>query len=90
MNCFGFTPKYFEISESLFEEFLEKNCKEPKAEFFIPLVVNHVIVNKLAALKVLKSNARWFGVTYKEDKAYVTSEIQKLKDKSVYPTYLWK
>jgi NDP-sugar pyrophosphorylase family protein len=89
MNFFGFTPKYFEISASMFEAFLEKNYKEPKAEFFIPLVVNNVIVDKTASMEVLKSNARWFGVTYKEDKPYVTSEIQKLKDSGVYPTNLW-
>lgn len=89
MNFFGFTPKYFELSESLFEEFLAKNYKDPKAEFFIPLVINHIIVNKMATMEVLKSDARWFGVTYKQDKEYVTSEIQKLKDNGVYPTNLW-
>lgn len=89
MNFFGFTPKYFVLSESLFEEFLAKNYKEPKAEFFIPLAINHIIVNKLATMEVLKSNARWFGVTYKQDKGYVTSEIQKLKDNGVYPINLW-
>jgi hypothetical protein len=40
-------------------------------------------------MQVLKSDARWFGVTYKEDKGYVTSEIQKLKDTEVYPKKLW-
>jgi NDP-sugar pyrophosphorylase family protein len=89
MNFFGFTPKYFDISGSMFEAFLENNYKEPKAEFFIPLVVNSVIVDKTATMEVLKSNARWFGVTYKEDKPYVTSEIQKLKDAGIYPKYLW-
>jgi len=89
MNFFGFTPKYFDISASMFEAFLENNYKEPKAEFFIPLVVNSVIVDKTATMEVLKSNARWFGVTYKEDKPYVTSEIQKLKDSGVYPKHLW-
>lgn len=89
MNFFGFTPKYFELSEFLFEEFLKKNYKESKAEFFIPLVINHIIVNKMATMKVLKSDARWFGVTYKQDKEYVTSEIKKLKDSGVYPINLW-
>jgi NDP-sugar pyrophosphorylase family protein len=89
MNFFGFTPKYFELSASMFEDFLEKNHKEPKAEFFIPLVVNDSIVNKTATMEVLKSNARWFGVTYKQDKPYVTSEIQKLKDNGLYPENLW-
>ena len=89
MNFFGFTPKYFEISSSMFETFLEDNYKEMKAEFFVPLVVNNVIVDKTATMEVLKSNARWFGVTYKEDKPYVTSEIQKLKDSGIYPKFLW-
>ena len=89
MNFFGFTPKYFEITASLFEEFLEENYKEPKAEFFIPLAVNYLITNNIATMEVLKSDARWFGVTYKEDKEYVTSEIKKLKDNGVYPSNLW-
>lgn len=89
MNFFGFTPKYFELSETLFENFLKENYKEPKAEFFIPLVVNHLIVNNIATMEVLKSNARWFGVTYKQDKEYVTSEIQKQKDSGIYPENLW-
>ncbi len=89
MNFFGFTPTYFDISSSLFEEFLGVNYKDPKAEFFIPLVVNHVIVNMLATMEVLTSNARWFGVTYKQDKAYVTSEIGKLKNLGVYPEKMW-
>ena len=89
MNFFGFTPKYFEVSESLFEDFLEKNYKDPKAEFFIPLAINHVIVTNIATMEVLKSDARWFGVTYKQDKEYVTSEIQKLKEANIYPINLW-
>lgn len=89
MNFFGFTPKFFGLSVSLFEEFLEKNYQEPKAEFFIPLAINHLIVNNISTMEVLKSNARWFGVTYKQDKEYVTSEIQKLKERNVYPTNLW-
>jgi UTP-glucose-1-phosphate uridylyltransferase len=89
MNFFGFTPKYFDVSSSMFEEFLKQNYKEAKAEFFIPSVVNTCILNKTATMKVLKSNARWFGVTYKEDKDFVTSEIQKLKKSGVYPIHLW-
>ena len=89
MNFFGFTPKYFHLSSSMFEEFLKQNYKEAKAEFFIPSVVNTCILNKTATMKVLKSNASWFGVTYKEDKDFVTSEIQKLKKSGVYPIHLW-
>jgi NDP-sugar pyrophosphorylase family protein len=90
MNFFGFTPKYFDLSSALFEEFLENNYQELKTEFYIPSVVNHLIVNGLGTMEVLKSDAKWFGVTYKEDKEYVTSEIQKLKDNGTYPKFLWK
>ena len=90
MNFFGFTPKYFELSENLFVEFLRKHATDLKSEFFIPLVVNHVIVENIGSMEVLKSDARWFGVTYKEDKEYVTGEIQKLKEAGVYPDFLWK
>ncbi|HKJ06870.1 MAG TPA: hypothetical protein VJ970_05335, partial [Flavobacteriaceae bacterium] len=90
MNFFGFTPTYFNLTEDLFEAFLEENYQEPKAEFFIPLAVNHIIVNNIGSMEVLKSNARWFGVTYKEDKEYVKSQIQKQKDSGVYPKQLWK
>ncbi len=89
MNFFGFTPKYFDLSESLFYEFLEKNYQDPKVEFFIPSAINHLIVDKIATMEVLKSDALWFGVTYKQDKEYVASEIQKLKDNGVYPLNLW-
>ena len=51
MNFFGFTPRYFDISSELFEDFLEENYKDPKAEFFIPLVVNELITNRKAKMK---------------------------------------
>lgn len=89
MNFFGFTPKYFEITEPLFEDFLAENYKDPTKEFFIPLAINHVIVNDIATMEILNSDARWFGVTYKQDKEYVTSEIKKLKEARIYPKNLW-
>ncbi|MBR2051166.1 MAG: nucleotidyltransferase, partial [Bacteroidales bacterium] len=61
-----------------------------KAEFFIPLMVNKLINNGNAKLRVLSSDAVWFGVTYKEDKPDVVAKIQNLVDKGVYPNVLWK
>jgi hypothetical protein len=89
MNFFGFTPKYFEITAPLFEKFLEEYYQNPTKEFFIPLAINQVIVNGIATMEVLKSDARWFGVTYRQDKEYVTSEIKKLKVAKIYPEKLW-
>ncbi len=89
MNFWGFTPRCFDYAETLFKTFLEENKDNLKAEYFIPLIVNGYLKNKTATVKVLTSGARWFGVTYKEDKAFVQKEIQALKQKGVYPTHLW-
>lgn len=89
MNFFGFTPKCFEFGSQLFEEFLETNKENIKAEFYIPNIVNEILKSSLASFKVLKSDAKWFGVTYKEDKEIVRIAIEKLKNKNVYPSKLW-
>ena len=89
MNFWGFTPRCFEYTEALFESFLEENKDNLKAEYFIPLIVNGYLENGTATVKVLTSDARWFGVTYKEDKESVQNEIQKLKNKGIYPNQLW-
>lgn len=89
MNFWGFTPKCFEFGNALFENFLEKNKNNLKAEFFITTVVNEILKSANASVKVLKSNAKWFGVTYKEDKEIVQKEIEQLKQKQIYPSKLW-
>lgn len=89
MNFWGFTPRCFEYTESLFETFLEENKDNLKAEYFIPLIVNGYLENGTGSVKVLTSDAKWFGVTYKEDKQSVEKEIQQLKKQGIYPTHLW-
>jgi len=89
MNFWGFTPRCFEYTESLFETFLEAERGNLKAEYFIPLIVNGYLENKTATVKVLTSEAKWFGVTYKEDKESVENEIRSLKEKGIYPAQLW-
>jgi dTDP-glucose pyrophosphorylase len=89
MNFWGFTPRCFEYTEALFETFLEENQGDLKAEYFIPSIVNGYLENGTASVKVLTSDARWFGVTYKEDKIAVESAIQDLKRNKVYPTNLF-
>lgn len=89
MNFWGFTPKCFEFGDSLFEKFLKKNIDNLKSEFFIPLIVSEMIKSGRSSVKVLKSNANWFGVTYKEDKIIVKKEIEQLKQQQIYPAKLW-
>ncbi|MBB4035930.1 choline kinase [Dysgonomonas hofstadii] len=90
MNMWGFTPDYFEHSEKYFVKFLDANVGNHKAEYFIPLMVDHLIVNKISDVKVLDTPSKWFGVTYAEDRPSVVEKIQKLVDNGTYPTPLWK
>ena len=90
MNFFGFTPDYFRHSESFFKEFLSENIDNLKSEFYIPRMVNKVINDGTATMKVLSTRADWFGVTYKEDKPQLVAKIEELIEAGVYPRNLWK
>ena len=90
MNFFGFTSRIFKSLEAGFEKFFENNKDNLlKCEYLIPDVVFEDIKNG-GKVHVLESVDKWLGVTYREDKDYVVSEIQKLIDKGVYPNNLWK
>ena len=89
MNMWGFTPDYFDFSEAYFIEFLKENEKSLKAEFYIPTMVDYLIKNNKATVKVLDTIAKWFGVTYAEDKPMVLIKINELIKKGVYPSKLW-
>jgi UTP-glucose-1-phosphate uridylyltransferase len=89
MNFWGFTPKYLEVLEAMFQVFLKEKSMELKSEFFIPTVVNEIIQSKRGTVKVLTSDAKWMGVTYAEDRPLVVKEIKRLKEKGMYPVNLW-
>jgi UTP-glucose-1-phosphate uridylyltransferase len=90
MNMWGFTPEYFGYSEKYFREFLAKHGENPKSEFYIPYVIDLLIQNKTATVRVLDTPDRWFGVTYAEDKPGVMMKLNELVQKGVYPKKLWK
>ena len=69
--------------------FLKERIEEPKSEFFIPLVVNKMIKSQIGKMKVLNSEAQWFGVTYQEDKPIVQQKLKDLVEEGVYPESLW-
>ena len=89
MNFWGFTPVFFRQLEQHFHAFIKNNYTNPKAEFFLPFVVDDLIKAKQASVKVLRSNDKWFGVTYKDDKPLVVAKIKELVEKGVYPRMLW-
>lgn len=91
MNMWGFTPDYFEYSDAYFKEFLSnpKNMENLKAEFFIPLMVNKLINEETATVKVLDTTSKWFGVTYAADREATVNRIQQLIKEGIYPQKLF-
>ena len=89
MNFWGFTPKIFEVARALFPTFVEQNYENPKAEFFIPDLPDYMVKQGLASFSVLPTDAKWFGVTYKEDKEQVQRSIEQLIEAGYYPQRLW-
>lgn len=89
MNMWGFTPDYFDYSEKAFIDFLQENVGGLKSEFYIPTVVNDLITNGKATLKVEQTPSKWFGVTYAADREATVNQFKKLVEAGVYPTPLF-
>ena len=89
MNMWGFTPDYFNYSEEYFIDFLKENIDKPKAEYYIPLMVNKLINDGTATVEVLDTTSRWFGVTYAADRPGVVDKLQALADSGEYPSKLF-
>ena len=90
MNFWGFHPTVFNLSQDLFNEFLDKSGSNPKSEFFIPIVADEFIRRGKGEVKVLPTSAKWFGVTYKEDAPGVQASLSALVANGEYPDNLWK
>lgn len=92
MNLWGFTPSFVEEAQRRFAAFLDRTKVENplKGEYFLPSIVSELIEEKLGRVKVLRSQDKWYGVTYKEDKPVVVDAIQKMTRAGVYPDRLWE
>ena len=89
MNCWGFRPSVFGELDAAFEQFLRgEGGQSPKKEFTIPAVVDGLIRSGRGTVKVLETTSRWFGVTYREDKATVQESIRALVATGEYPAKL--
>ena len=89
MNFWGFHPNIFEFTENYFLEFAKENANKPRAEFYIPLLVNRMLQEDAMKMTVLESEDQWFGVTYSEDKPIVAEAFGKLATEGTYPNPIW-
>ena len=92
MNFWGFTPDFNDVLAKGFKEFVMniENAQRPlKDEYYLPKAVKEAMTEG-ATVKVLKTSAKWFGVTYREDREQVVSSIKELTDKGEYKKNLWR
>ena len=90
MNCWGFSTSIFDYLKEGFIEFLQNNVSNPKAEFYIPFMVNDLIEKNEVKVKVLKGTSEWFGMTYPQDRTLAVEKIRSLISQKVYQGNLWK
>lgn len=89
MNFWGFHPSIFATTKAMFQQFVHDNGTAPKAEFLIPEVVDKLIKDEKVQVSVLKSEDKWYGVTYRDDKPKVQEAFTALVEEKVYPTPLF-
>lgn len=90
MNIWGLKPSIFKELESKFYEFLDdENIDKCKDEFYLPVVIDKLIEEKKVQVKVLKTDEKWYGITYKEDRENIRNSL-KIVSKNIYPANLWE
>jgi hypothetical protein len=89
MNFMCFAANFIDLCASEFNSFLDKQGMELKSEFYIPFVTGQFSKLGLGDVKVIPTNAKWFGVTYKEDAPMVKANIEALVNAKLYPNKLW-
>ncbi len=92
MNMWGFTRSFLDEALARFPAFLDKTLAEnpEKGEYFLPTVVSQLINEGKARVKVLRSEDKWYGVTYREDKPTVVAAITEKTAAGLYPDRLWE
>ena len=86
MNLWGFKQSCFDFLEKEFKHFIATKGMDLKSELDIPTSVDKFVKTGEITIKILMSNERWFGVTYKEDKPFVVESINNMIAKGVYPS----
>ena len=90
MNMWGLPPKFLDMLESGFSEFLDQLGDDGmKSEYLLPKIIDRLLSEKKASVKVLETNDKWFGVTYKEDKPAVAAAIRSLIEQGIYGKNLY-
>ena len=83
MNLWGLTPEIFPVLERDYREFLD-TANLDKDEFFLPSVINRLVHERRATVKVLENRDKWYGITYREDLDELKAVMKKYIDEGLY------
>lgn len=89
MNLWGFKPSCYKYLREEFTNFINAHGMDPKSELDIPTSVDKFVKSGEITIKILMSNERWFGVTYREDKPFVVDSIRTMIRKGIYPARIY-
>lgn len=89
MNLWGFKPSCYSFLGKEFRSFIEMSGMDLKSELDIPTSVDKFVKSGEITIKILMSNERWFGVTYREDKPFVVDSIRNMIRKGIYPARIY-
>lgn len=90
MNCWGFAPRsLYPMLENGFREFMKEHGNEPKAEYYLPAVINTGLARKAITVRMLYSGEQWFGMTYPQDLAVVKEYLKRKTSEGAYPARLF-
>jgi len=89
MNLWGFKPSCFYFLGKEFHSFIEAHGMDLKSELDIPTSVDKFVKSGEITIKILMSNEKWFGVTYREDKPFVVENIKQMISNGLYPVKLY-
>ena len=91
MNMWGFSTEFISELEKGFVEFFAEEVPENplKSEYLLPMFVEKLLQNKKVSVKVIPTEEKWFGATYKEDIPYIRESFQKLTENGIYSKNLY-
>ena len=91
MNMWACDPDFLDILEERFIGFLSDPAKDPlKGEFLVPVLIDRLIKENQASVKVLPTSDKWIGITYREDTDAARAEFKRMTAEGIYPAKLWK
>ena len=91
MNMWGLTPDFMQVLEDKFVEFLKEVPEgDLKSEYLLPTIIGDMLKEGSAKVKVLKTDAHWFGLTYSQDTPLVRDSLQKMTEEGIYSKPLFQ